>query len=94
MNLKRLVAIVVAGAAVAVVPAVGALASNDQHGSPTLVQTVRDATRNFRDVNNATDYASLGGSRERPEKGAMGVHYADAVLIGDGVLDGEQARAL
>ena len=94
MNLKRLVAIVVAGAAVAVVPAVGALASNDQHGSPTLVQTVRDATRNFRDVNNATDYASLGACVSGPQGGAMGVHYANGALIGDGVLDGSKPELL
>jgi hypothetical protein len=92
MNVKRLAAIVLTGAVVTVVPAMSALATND-HASPTLVETVRDATRKFRDVNNATDYASLGACVSSPQEGAMGIHYVNAALI-DGALDGSAPELL
>jgi hypothetical protein len=91
MNVKRLVIVGLAGVAV-LVPAVAV--ANSQSGSPTLVQTVRDATRAFRDVNNATDYASLGACVNSPEEGAMGIHYANGALIPDGVLDATKPELL
>jgi hypothetical protein len=86
MNMKRIVIAGVTGLAV-MVPAAIAFANNSHETSPTLVQTVRDATRAFRDVNNATDYASLGACVNSPEEGAMGIHYANGALIPDGALD-------
>jgi hypothetical protein len=65
-----------------------------QEDSATLVQTVRDATHDFRDVNEATGYASLGACVSSPEEGAMGIHYANGGLIGDGVLDGTKPELL
>jgi hypothetical protein len=90
---KRVVAIVVTGVAVAV-PAIGALATNGQHASSTLVQTVRDATRDFRDVNNATDYTSLGACVSSPQEGAMGVHYVNGALFSDDKVDGTKPELL
>ena len=78
MKVKRFVIVGVIAMAV-MVPTAVVLASNSQHTSPTLVETVRDATRAFRDVNNATDYASLGACVNSPEEGAMGIHYANAI---------------
>lgn len=86
MKLKQILGIVAIAAAVSV-PAVGALATNGHDSAPTLIQTVRDATRDFRDVANASGYSSLGACVNSPEEGAMGIHYADATLIGDGLLD-------
>lgn len=93
MNMKRVVAIGVTAVAV-MAPAAFVFASNDQQSSPTLIQTVRDATRAFRDVNNATDYTSLGACVSGPQEGAMGIHYANGDLIGDGVLDGTKPELL
>jgi hypothetical protein len=92
MNRKRLVAF---GAAIvaASVPAVGAMATGGQH-PPTLIQTVRDATNDFRDVSNAKDYTSLGACVSSPEEGAMGIHYANGALVNDGVLDGSKPELL
>jgi hypothetical protein len=92
MNVKRFVIIGLTGVAV-MVPAI-AVATNGGQESPTLIQTVRDATRGFRDVNNATDYASLGACVNGPEEGAMGIHYANGDLIGDGALDGTKPELL
>jgi hypothetical protein len=86
MNVKRFVIVGLTGVAV-MVPTAVALATNRHDSSPTLIQTVRDATRAFRDVSNATDYASLGACVNSPEEGAMGIHYANGALIPDGVLD-------
>jgi len=92
MNRKKLV--ILAAAVVAVsVPSVGVLATNGHHDPSTLIQTVRDATRNFRDVNNATDYTSLGACVSSPEEGAMGIHYVNGALV-DGVPDADHPELL
>jgi hypothetical protein len=61
-----------------------------KHDAPVgLLKAVREATRDFRDVNVATaaGYASLGSCVSGPERGAMGVHYGNSELIGDGAID-------
>jgi hypothetical protein len=93
MNPKKLLALAAVAAAVSV-PAVSALATNGHEEAPTLIQTVRDATRQFRDVNNATEYTSLGACVSGPQEGAMGIHYAKPSLIGDGQLDPTQPELL
>jgi hypothetical protein len=42
----------------------------------------------------AAGYASLGFCVTGPERGAMGVHYANGALIGDGVLDASTPELL
>jgi hypothetical protein len=71
----------------------GAMAS-DGPEPPTLVQAVRDATRAFRDPDAATDYMSLGACVSGPQEGAMGIHYANGALIGDGELDASKPELL
>jgi hypothetical protein len=93
MNKKRLVAIGLT-AIVVTVPAVGALAAGSRQTGPTLIDTVREATQNFQDPNNATGYASTGNCVSSPEEGAMGIHYANPDLIGDGLLDGSKPELL
>jgi hypothetical protein len=93
MNVKKMVVIGLSTLAVTV-PAVGALAANGRHESPTLIETVRQATQDFQDVNNATDYVSLGACVNSPEDGAMGIHYANTALIGDGALDATKPELL
>ena len=64
--------------------------SHDQKGSTNvLVRTVRDATERFRDVAvaEAEGYSLLFGCVSGPDSGAMGLHYVNLPLVGDGVLD-------
>ena len=78
MKVKRFVIVGVIAMAV-MVPTAVVLATNSQHTSPTLVETVRDATRGFRDVNNATEYASLGACVNSPEEGRDGNPLRQAI---------------
>ncbi len=54
-----------------------------------MVTVVREATAAFRDLDAATaaGYALASGCVSGPEEGAMGVHYGNATLLGDGALD-------
>jgi len=68
-----------------------------QHAPPVgLVREVRLATDQFRDVNAAiaAGYASTGSCVSGPEKGAMGIHFANGGLIGDGLLDARAPELL
>ena len=49
----------------------------------------REATRAFRDVDaaRAAGYAATGACAQDPKYGGMGIHYANAELVGDGELD-------
>ncbi|MFN7993426.1 MAG: hypothetical protein U0Q18_07490 [Bryobacteraceae bacterium] len=61
-----------------------------------LVQIVRNATRQFVDVNAATaaGYQPLFGCVSGPDRGAMGVHYINLSLYGDGDIDASQPEAI
>jgi hypothetical protein len=73
-----------------------ALASGGGEHTPTLVEQVQDATRDFRDVDAAmaAGYASAGSCVSGPEEGAMGIHYANGDLVGDGALAADQPELL
>jgi hypothetical protein len=62
----------------------------------TLPETVRQATAQFKDVRKAekAGYALLHGCVSGPQEGAMGIHYANDKLVGDGVLDAQHPEAL
>jgi hypothetical protein len=61
-----------------------------------LVNTVRLATERFQDVEEATEagYADPLQCVSGPEEGAMGVHFGNAELIGDGDLDPQRPELL
>jgi hypothetical protein len=61
-----------------------------------LVEVVREATRQFIDVNAATaaGYGPFLGCVSGPDHGAMGVHYVNGALVADGEIDGSQPEAL
>jgi len=61
-----------------------------------LVQLVRDVTRQFTDVNAATaaGYQPFLGCVTGPDHGAMGVHYVNGPLVGDGLIDASQPEVL
>ena len=80
---------------------VAAAESEHSHAAHTaavpakLVQTVRDATKRFTNVNNAgPDYVPMFGCVTGPDHGAMGIHYVNGALVGDGDVDAEHPEAL
>lgn len=68
----------------------------NHHSSPArLIQIVRDATRQYLDVNNAgPDYAPAFGCVSGPDHGAMGIHYINGKLVTDGQIDVAHPEAL
>jgi hypothetical protein len=92
-------------AAVAPLFAAGGAATGDSdrthtghdHPAPAkLVQLVREATQQYVDVNATagTDYQPLFGCVSGPDHGAMGVHYINLPLVGDGEIDAYRPEAL
>ncbi len=80
-----LCAVVLAGASVA--------APSAQAG---ILRDVRQATRPFLDVAEATavGYGPFLGCVSGPDEGAMGIHYVNGALVGDGELDVAAPEAL
>lgn len=97
MNVKCFVAIGMVGILCQTSPAVTLANPEDGHDTSTrLVQEVRRVTRDFQDVTAAmaAGYAPFGGCVSGPERGVMGLHYANAELVGDGLLDAERPDVL
>jgi hypothetical protein len=71
--------------------------ASDAHTAPAkLVRIVRENTRQFSDVNAATSagYGPFLGCVSGPDHGAMGVHYINLALYGDGEIDASRPEAL
>jgi hypothetical protein len=67
------------------------------HTAPAkLVELVRTATLPFIDVNVATaaNYQPFLGCVSGPDHGAMGIHYVNGTLVGDGEIDSSKPEAL
>ena len=64
--------------------------------SSALVAQVRQVTQPFLDVRQATDagYEQFLGCVSGPQEGAMGVHFVNFALVGDGELDANHPEAL
>ena len=62
----------------------------------TLVEEVRRATARFGDAGAASTagYAPFLGCVSGPQSGAMGLHYVNGTLVGDGLIDAQQPEAL
>lgn len=74
-----------------------ALASSSQpQAGDTLVETVRQAVAPFKDVKAAEDagYGLFHGCVSGPQEGAMGIHFVNGDLVGDGEIDASQPEAL
>jgi hypothetical protein len=68
-----------------------------QESAPAgLVQLVREGTKQYINVNNATaaGYGPFLGCVAGTDHGAMGVHYVNATLLGNLTLDPSQPQAL
>jgi hypothetical protein len=81
---------------VAVTPLFPSGQESHEHKAPAkLVQVVREATEQYINVNNAgPDYIPLFGCVSGPDHGAMGIHYINLALVGDGEIDAEHPEAL
>jgi hypothetical protein len=71
-------------------------ASHADAAPAKLVQLVRDNTKQFANVNAATaaGYQPFLGCVSGPDHGAMGFHYVNGALVGDGVLDASRPEVL
>src|SRR6195256_4947045 len=70
--------------------------SHANHNLPAkLVLDVQDATKHFTNVNNLpAGYKPLFGCVSGPDHGAMGIHYVDLSLVGDGKIELGQPEAI
>jgi hypothetical protein len=77
-------------------PSAHAQTEPDLEPPASLTQIVRDATRPFLDINQAiaAGYGPFLGCVSGPESGAMGIHYVNGPLVGDGELDPTKPEAL
>jgi len=68
----------------------------DNAARAKLVEEVREATRQFIDVNNAgpAGYEPTFGCVSGPDHGAMGIHYVNSKLVGDGEINVRYPEAL
>ncbi len=74
-----------------------ALASDSHDHAPAkLVQIVRDNTQQFIYVSNTkgAGYGPAFGCVTGPDHGAMGIHYINGTLVGDGKIDARYPEAL
>jgi hypothetical protein len=71
-------------------------AATHQAASDTLVKLVREGTKQYIDVNDATaaGYGPFLGCVAGTDHGAMGVHYVNGTLLGNLTLDPAQPQAL
>jgi len=69
---------------------------HDQTSTSQLVQDVRNATAQYINVNNAVaaGYGPFLGCVSGTDHGAMGIHYVNGALVGDGKLDIATPEAL
>jgi hypothetical protein len=70
--------------------------AGSQRPAGTFAEAVRAATAQFRDVEaaKAAGYGLFHGCTSGPQEGAMGIHFANGQLAGDGVLDAATPEAL
>jgi hypothetical protein len=69
---------------------------HDQAATAQLVRVARQASRRFQDVSQAVaeGYVEQFGCVSGSHEGAMGVHFVNGALVGDGVLDASKPELL
>jgi hypothetical protein len=96
MKNNRLVALSFVILALFVLTSAALAGSASAESGATLVETVRKATAPFQDMAaaEAAGYGLFHGCVSGPQGGAMGVHYVNGDLVGDGELDASRPEAL
>jgi len=96
-SIKCVLSLPVLGILVSAAPAFGADLGHNHNNPPAkLVQIVRDTTRAFaNDPSSApTGYGPVFGCISGPDHGAMGIHYVNLGLVGDGQINEYTPEAL
>ncbi|HEV3308246.1 MAG TPA: hypothetical protein VGZ91_17530 [Candidatus Sulfotelmatobacter sp.] len=101
-NLLRTLTLALLGSLIMATPLLAAEkpsqhAAAHQDSAPAgLVQLVREGTKQYINVNNATaaGYGPFLGCVAGTDHGAMGVHYVNPILLGNLTLDPSQPQAL
>ena len=96
-NILRMALLVSFFTTTVVVPMLAQDMSHMNHPAPAqLVKDVRAATQQFLNVNTATaaGYGPAFGCVTGPDHGAMGIHYVNGALVGDGLIDVNKPEAL
>lgn len=96
MRMNYLMLIVLAALIFSVGTTIAMANTSSEKPTGTFAETVRQATAQFKDVEaaKAAGYGLLHGCASGPQEGAMGVHYANGQLAGDGALDAATPEAL
>jgi hypothetical protein len=94
MKNKYLILIGLVALSLIVLTSVALASSNSPKPATTFPEMVRQATAQFKDVEKADGYALLHGCVSGPQEGAMGIHFANGNLVGDGALDAMHPEAL
>ena len=96
MKNKRLLLIVLVALSLSSLTSVALLRSHKAESGNTLVDAVRQAASRFKDVEAAKSagYGLFHGCVSGPQNGAMGVHFVNGDLVGDGQIDASQPEAL
>jgi hypothetical protein len=96
MEMRRGVVSVLAGVALLGGGALAQARDHHERGATGLIGAVREGTAAFKDVTTAmlAGYGSSGSCVSGPDEGAMGIHYPNGGLIGDGEVDGSHPEVL
>jgi hypothetical protein len=96
MNNKRLLLIGLVALSFFALTSVALAGSHKSELGDNLVEAVRQATTGFKDVNAAKSagYGLFHGYVSGPQEGAMGIHFVNGDLVGDGEIDASRPEAL
>ena len=96
MKIKRLLLIGLIALSLFALTSVALARSQKLEQEATLVQAVRQAAGRFKDIEAAKSagYGLFHGCVSGPQEGAMGVHFVNGDLVGDGGIDASQPEAL
>lgn len=96
MNRKRLFQIGLVVLALMTFASVALARGNQTQPTGTLVETLRQGLGEFQDLAAAKEagYGLFHGCMSSPQSGAMGVHFVNGDLVGDGEIDALQPEAL
>ena len=99
MNIIQHIATGLITTALVAYPGTGSIANaqdSSARAAASAATVVREATRPFLDVSaaEAAGYGPFLGCVSGPQQGAMGVHYVNGDLVGDGLVDAARPEAL
>lgn len=96
MKNKRLLLMGLVGLSLFALTSMALVHSNKPDHGATLIETVRQAASQFKDIEAAKSagYGLFHGCVSGPQEGAMGVHFVNGDLVGDGAIDASNPEAL